>query len=205
MFRVKNGKLTTDKSFEESVIELCEQYPTLYVLVVGSGPAWKIVVNFYAELTLETRKLYPTSNTRWEIEFTNGSIIRFQGISDGKNTMLPDPPIHVVIKYGRMATPIVNNIYRSVRVYEHTDNKVHKGLFPLVNDDSYIFWGDEFDYEAKYTEEKTAKVTGITFSTRIDTDMSKYPKAKQLQEEEQQALKDFENELKESQIQYKKK
>lgn len=98
-FHVKGSTITTDKSFEEEVYNLCEVYPDLRVFVAHNERAGSAALLFYTNLPLEMRRHVQIGPNRWEILLSNGSIIRFLTFNEGSLSAYPDPPIHIFIAY----------------------------------------------------------------------------------------------------------
>lgn len=197
---VNKNTVQCSGTFEKEVIALCEKYPHLLVLVSHNLRAGSALVFFYANLPMDMRRRLPISNTKWEIEFPNGSIIRFLSFDSLTTMALPDQDVHVFINYNVTNLNILRNALDVLKPYAGKLAKEHQGLFPAFKDGNYMFIGEDLEAEREKIRGRVADGQKITYSPAIkprirEPDVSKYPGAQEVLDEEAKAIRVYEDEL----------
>jgi hypothetical protein len=194
--RVENSIVHTDFSFEKELVLLCRQYPKLYVVCMHQLRAGSAMVRFYANLPLAMRKQLPMSSTRWEIVFDNGSIIRFLAFNDNEHLPIPEPPVHAFVNYGIVNSNALSNMSQVAEPYSGKLATGHDGLFPLLFDGEFISVGDEFIADMKKIKRKLENDNRMhTVVMKKEPDVTKYPKAQEVLDEEAKVMCVFKDSL----------
>lgn len=151
-FSISDSKLSFSGILEEEIIRLCVENAGLCVLIAHQRRALSAAVQFFVELSDETKQKYKMSSNRYEMPFENGSIIRFVGFADGTNSIarVPTIPINIMITYGLRNSTILRALFVRMGKYDRARaNTVINKMTPLFIEDNYMFGGKEFydEYE----------------------------------------------------------
>ncbi len=151
-FSISDSKLSFSGILEEEIIRLCVENAGLCVLIAHQRRALSAAVQFFVELSDETKQKYKMSSNRYEMPFENGSIIRFVGFADGTNSIarVPTIPINIMITYGLRNSTILRALFVRMGKYDKARaNTVINKMTPLFIEDNYMFGGQEFydEYE----------------------------------------------------------
>lgn len=151
-FSISDSKLSFSGILEEEIIRLCVENAGLCVLIAHQRRALSAAVQFFVELSDETKQKYKMSSNRYEMPFENGSIIRFVGFADGTNSIarVPTIPINIMITYGLRNSTILRALFVRMGKYDKARaNTVINKMTPLFIEDNYMFGGKEFydEYE----------------------------------------------------------
>lgn len=184
-FSMIDGAVSTEVSFEHSVLQLCEEIPNLYVYVANNVRALNASLLFFIELPISVRKKYKILDDRYELLFENGSIIRFVGVKDGlASATMPEEGavIHILMTYNVSNRPVLKELMSSVKEYDRELPEKYIGLLPLMKEEDNVFAGDDFYAEFKSTviREKLHSARKTIGKQKNVIDLSKYPKAQQI-------------------------
>jgi len=195
--RVIDGTVFIDNTFESEIITLCQKYSNLYVVVMHQNRAGSALVRFYANIPLHIRKKLPMSKLRWEITFDNGSIVRFMAISDNERVAIPEPPVHILVNYGVVNATTLTNMSQVLEPYVGAMDTEHTELFPVLFDGDFLYIGEDLQYEVRKVKRKLAeedKKMRVALPKKTP-DVSQYPKAQEVLDEEATVMRVFEDEL----------
>jgi hypothetical protein len=194
--RIVNGVVHTEFSFEKELVLLCRRYPKLYVVCMHQSRAGSAMVRFYANLPLTLRKQLPISGARWEIVFDNGSIIRFIAFNDNEHAPVPKPPVHALVNYSVVSCNALSNMSQVTAPYAGKLLPEHEGLFPLLFDGVFISSGAEFIADMQKSVRKMEEdVKMRTVVVKKEPDVTRYPKAQEVLDEEAKVMRVFEDNL----------
>ena len=151
-FSISDSKLSFSGILEEEIIRLCVENAGLCVLIAHQRRALSAAVQFFVELSDETKQKHKMSSNRYEMPFENGSIIRFVGFADGTNSIarVPTIPINIMITYGLRNSTILRALFVRMGKYDKAPvNTIINKITPLFIEDNYMFGGQEFyaEYE----------------------------------------------------------
>ena len=152
-FSISDSKLSFSGILEEEIIRLCVENAGLCVLIAHQRRALSAAVQFFVELSDETKQKYKMSSNRYEMPFENGSIIRFVGFADGTNSIarVPTIPINIMITYGLRNSTILRALFVRMGKYDKGTCKYsyQQNDPPSVYRRQLYVWGQEFydEYE----------------------------------------------------------